>query len=159
MYELSLDNMSGYTNCLGTICQGVRVVFRPNVQVDQMSGCTKCPVTQRKASRRANQRIFNSILHHLDIFTRFCSRLYNNYYSCHHRLMFEIQAWYWSIGSSKVKPLLCSTQVRQSLLPFYELWKINLPTSDVWASTKVHLTNNYQGNNYSDHLNESKLSI
>ena len=38
---MSLDNMSGYTNCLGTICQGVRVVFRP-VQVDQMSGCTKC---------------------------------------------------------------------------------------------------------------------
>ena len=57
--------MSGYTNCLGTICQGVRVVFRPNVQVDQMSGCTKChgctkcPVTVWNTCKKYSRSTFS----------------------------------------------------------------------------------------------------
>ena len=40
--ELSFDGKSKETNSLGTRCQGVRVVLGPNVQGDQLSGCTRC---------------------------------------------------------------------------------------------------------------------
>ena len=42
VYELSLDEMSGCTSCLGTRCQGVPDVRVYELSLDEMSGCTSC---------------------------------------------------------------------------------------------------------------------